>query len=395
VIDVGCDRLGDALGAAVVQILLLYRPEQVFAPILLGTMIFAAICIWIGSRMDAAYLRVVEQGLLHRAFELDVNELRDSTTISAVMRSVAQSKISGPPIAEIERPPSVQPKSNDPAVDLLKELRSGDASRIKRVLSSQASFEAIAIPQVIRLLAWNEAAEAARAYLSRHASRIAGQLTDWLLDPNVDFAVRRRVPRILAHCPSQRVVDGLLGALDDPHFELRFQAARALEYIHRTTAGLMFDNKALMQTVERELSVAKPIWEGRKLLDQRDDSDAQYYYLDDSLRDRTHQSLEHVFSLLAIVLPREPVKIAFRALHSDDRQLRGLALEYMETTLPAPVFTQLTRALESAPASKPARDANTVLGELMGSRDIVLSKIKNAFDGAPAPGVTPPTAKST
>jgi hypothetical protein len=147
--------------------------------------------------------------------------------------------------------------------------------------------------------------------------------------------------------------------------------------------------------VERELSVAKPIWEGRKLLDQRDDSDAQYYYLDDSLRDRTHQSLEHVFSLLAIVLPREPVKIAFRALHSDDRQLRGLALEYMETTLPAPVFTQLTRALESAPASKPARDANTVLGELMGSRDIVLSKIKNAFDGAPAPGVTPPTAKST
>ncbi len=42
------------------------------------------------------------------------------------------------------------------------------------------------------------------------------------------------------------------------------------------------------------------------------------------------QSLAHVFTLLSLVLPREPLQIAFRSLHADDRQLRGTALEYLE-----------------------------------------------------------------
>ena len=38
----------------------------------------------------------------------------------------------------------------------------------------------------------------------------------------------------------------------------------------------------------------------------------------------------HVFTLLAVVLPRQPLRIAYRALRSDDRRLRGTALEYLE-----------------------------------------------------------------
>jgi hypothetical protein len=48
--------------------------------------------------------------------------------------------------------------------------------------------------------------------------------------------------------------------------------------------------------------------------------------------------MEHVFSLLAIVLPREPLKVAFRSLSSEDRVLRGLGFEYLETALPDRTF---------------------------------------------------------
>ena len=104
---------------------------------------------------------------------------------------------------------------------------------------------------------------------------------------------------------------------------------------------------ALMAAVERELSSSRPIWEGRKLLDSRDQSDSQYWFLDEVLRDRADKSLEHVFSLLALHLPAEPLKVAFRALHSEDRMLRGLALEFLENHLSRAIVSQLAAAGQS------------------------------------------------
>jgi hypothetical protein len=63
--------------------------------------------------------------------------------------------------------------------------------------------------------------------------------------------------------------------------------------------------------------------------------------LDEFVRDRAGQSLAHVFTLLSLVLPREPLQIAFRSLHSDDKQLRGTALEYLEGVLPASIRERL------------------------------------------------------
>jgi len=56
-------------------------------------------------------------------------------------------------------------------------------------------------------------------------------------------------------------------------------------------------------------------------LDRRQSSDQ--FFLDDVLRDRAQLSWEHLFSLLALILPREPLKIAFQALHTDDDFCEG------------------------------------------------------------------------
>ena len=81
-----------------------------------------------------------------------------------------------------------------------------------------------------------------------------------------------------------------------------------------------------------ELKVARPIRESRRLLDARDGSGANTF-LDEILRERVNETLEHIFSLFASVLPREPIKIVFRTLHTEDPALRGLATEYLDSVL--------------------------------------------------------------
>ena len=88
-----------------------------------------------------------------------------------------------------------------------------------------------------------------------------------------------------------------------------------------------------------------------------------------------------MFSLLAIVLPREPLKVAFRALHSDDRILRGLALEYLGTSLPSGCFSRLLGFVEYTPAPKTGRDPHTVLEELMASRHSIKVRLRDPSAG--------------
>ena len=81
-----------------------------------------------------------------------------------------------------------------------------------------------------------------------------------------------------------------------------------------------------------------------------------------------------MFTLLSLVLPREPLRIAYRGLHSDDRQLRGTALEYLDAVLPPDVRDVLWPHLDPAWAKRrpggttvPARDRAQVLDDLMRS----------------------------
>ena len=259
----------------------------------------------------------------------------------------------------------------------LAELRSGVPARVAAAFAAELPFDPLLVPQAIQLLAWSEAFDSSRAFLLLHAHRSVGQLVDALLDPDRDFAIRRRIPRILAYTTSQRAVDGLTAVLNDSRFEIRYHASRALEFLHRMGDGLAFDAGAALAAVERELSISRPTWVNRKLLDTRDDADDQYWFLDEVLKDRASKSLELVFSLLALHLPAEPLKVAFRALHSADRLLRGLALEYLESNVSAEIVARLATLAEPAASGQPPRSSQQVLEELMASQQNILLTLPN------------------
>jgi hypothetical protein len=210
--------------------------------------------------------------------------------------------------------------------------------------------------------------------LTKAAPRICGQLTDFLLDESQDFAIRRRIPRVLAACRSQRAIDGLTAALSDSRFEVRFQSARGIAALVEESPDLQVPSDAIFAAVDRELSVSRSVWEGHHLLDRRDPSE-KTHFLDEVLRERANASLEHVFTLLGLVLPRDPLKVAFRALHTDDPLLRGLALEYLETVLPEGVREKMSRIVQKPPSGE-KRTGDEIVESLMKSNQSVVLRLK-------------------
>jgi hypothetical protein len=128
--------------------------------------------------------------------------------------------------------------------------------------------------------------------------------------------------------------------LEDKRFEVRYRCGRALSKLQELNPNLRIDRARIVAAVLREVAVDRGVWESHRLIDRMEDEEWSPV-LDELLGERANRSLEHVFTILALLLPRQPLKIAFRGLHTDDRVLRGTALEYLETALPPEVRSQL------------------------------------------------------
>jgi hypothetical protein len=98
---------------------------------------------------------------------------------------------------------------------------------------------------------------------------------------------------------------------------------------------------------------------------------------------RSSAGLAHVFTLLGFALPAQPLRLALQAIDAGDRTLRGTALEYLESILPAGIRVRLWPFLEAdGAASEPARPRTEVLASLERAHP----SIRFDLAAAPAPG---------
>jgi hypothetical protein len=366
VIDVGADRMGDAVGAAGVTLLLALAPGR-YGAILSAACGCSLIALLLAVRLQRGYLRALEKSLVNRAIELDPSMVEDSATQSVLMRSIVMPLPPRPASAPETAPQPPAPQS-DAFVRAATELRSGDVARATRAATELRAGDWQLAPLLIDLLAWDEAMPAARSALERMGAGITGMLIDALLDPGRDFAVRRRVPRVLSFVPSARSVEGLFAALEDQRFEVRFYSGRALYLLAKDHPGLAIESDRVWAAVNRELSQQKSVWQSHRLLDSRDAGDKEWFF-DDQLLDRADRNLEHLFTLLALLLPGDAVRVAFRALHTDDKQLKGTAFEYLESATPAHTRHLLLPLLEAdAEARLRSSATNGALAKLMATQ---------------------------
>ena len=416
--EVLAERLGEAVGGALVLILLATAPRFGLRALAALAIVLAALAMLAIHRLQRAYTQALERSLVGHAVELDSDSVQDRTTRTLVaslrerdlQRTWHESTLgmrlddlhrmlaeAGPPAGGAGATPGHPPASDpglvsapaDPAPkptippipasprrmtaldNAIADLRSGDVLRIRRVLVDPEPLHRELVPYVLPLLARNDVAVAAIEALQRVASQVTGMIVDVLLDPEEPVAVRRRLPRLLATSPDARGVEGLLRSLEDARSEVRLQSGRALARLHLAHPEIPFDRGRVMALVVAEARRGKRVWESQQSLetaDEREDSPL----VDEVLRDRANRSLEHVFTLLSLVLPLEPLRIAFAGLHTDDPVLRNTALEYLYNELSADVRSSLWPLVaDRGVAPRPAAPQHDALADLMSSNQSI------------------------
>jgi hypothetical protein len=347
IIDVGVDRTGDIVGAGITrQLLWIPQPSQTTVLVSLA-MACAAAAVLVARRLTRGYVQALEEGLLARRVELDLSDIDDLTTRTIVMRTLQKTQAAiadRTPEGEARQPPSIA-GAGVADLETIAALHSKDREAVRRVLQSDKGPSAAVVPHVIPLLASDDVSQYCIHALRLVAEERVGELTDALVDPSQPFVIRRRLARAFSACTSQRAADALLIGLDDLRFEVRYRIAQSLLAIVEKNPAIRIDQARIFAIVNREVTVSKQVWENRRLLDASDDCD-QASFLEELVRARASQGLAHVFTLLALVLPTEPLRIAFRALHTDDPVLRGTALEYLEGVLPREIRDRLWPFIE-------------------------------------------------
>ena len=374
-IDVGALRMGDVAGGGLVQLLLLATSGYWRAALLAASAVLAAAAAWVALRLRAGYVAALERNLVSQAIRLDPDEIRDITTRTAMLQSMMSLGLPRPVVAPPTTMPLAPRPPADAGVDRIARLRAPAADDVRAALAAGPVTPELA-GHVIRLLARDDVLPDATRALRPYASALTGQLIDRLLDPDEDFAIRRRIPRLLADVTTDRAVDGLLRGLADERFEVRYRCGRALLHLHEADASLGFPTERVYAAVQNEVAVDRDLWESRRLIDAADDVPPSPL-VDEVLRERAGRSLEHVFTLLALVLSRQHLTIAFRALHTSDPMLRGTALEYLETALPEPIRVHLWPYLEDRrPPHTVGRPAAEVVQDLLRSRESIAQNLQ-------------------
>jgi hypothetical protein len=227
-------------------------------------------------------------------------------------------------------------------------------------------------PHALALVGRDEVARDAMLALHAIAPRCTGLLVDALLDPDRDEIVRRRLPAVLAAGEPQLAAWGLWHALGDPSFDVRYRAGGVLARLagdgHLTvTADDVFD------AVKRELLADPEGWKARRAVEDL------AYSIDAPGDDppRIGDGLEHVFTVLGLVLPAEPLRIALHAVQTDDPALRGTALEYLESILPPDIRAQLWPLLEGETPAAAA--VESVAAAVKRTRDEILAELERTY----------------
>ena len=391
IIDVGVDRVGTTIGSVALLAIVHLGPDLATRAVLIGAIAMAAVSWVVAARLHDGYVSALASSLKSGAVALGDDELEDLTTRRTLAETTAlldrqqllarieqfqrtkdgkakeakEAKeatggveASRPALpggaAEAEQAPKMRPEiAADPVAARAAELRTGDVARIKAALTAPLTPALAGF--VIPLLANDAVVRDAVRALRKVATKATGQLLDALLDPDVDPRVRRRIPRVLKMCRTQRAANGLLMALRDPLFEVRVRVGLGIKQM-QDESHVTLPQEEVFDVVVYELTNGRAGWKREVASGSSRDASIPEPPEPAPAEEETVGGLAHVFTVLGFALEREPLSIAYRAMRSADPGLRGTAFEYLEVVLPPRVRDLLVPLLGHVKPAARARE---------------------------------------
>jgi ATP:ADP antiporter, AAA family len=380
-IDVGVDKFGSLAGSALVATAVALLPAGSHRALYALAALLSMAALALARPLHRGYVRTLERSLLDGRVRLDAAEVVDPATrltlaqtghmdretllrqIDALRSSASAVSLDLPPAllsgfsnpdlsdsvdlpAPAGAPGPVAPFAGDDVVASVNALRSQDPAAVRSALRTHPELPPVLVAAALPLLAVDGCYPDVLRALRRSAPRVTGQLVDALLDRGGDPLVRRRVARVLKGCANARAAEGLTAALDDPSFAVRSAAGAALAALHEHSSIVRVDRDDVLARVRRELDSGEPV----------------------------DRQLPQLFALLSLTLERQPLLIAWAAMKTDDKALRGTALEYLSNVLPDDVFTRLRSCFGASLVWAPRttrRPAEAVADELRASSAVL------------------------
>jgi ATP/ADP translocase/HEAT repeat protein/CRP-like cAMP-binding protein len=235
------------------------------------------------------------------------------------------------------------------------------------------------VPTLIALLRHRRLKGQARSVLVSYGEPVIDALAHFMREEQEDIWVRRHIPATLALIPSQKSVNALAGALEEPDGFLRYKVVAALERLRRDADGLTFPREMIERLTLSEarqyfnyLSLRFNVF-GRKTLPP--DS-----LLSRALDQKLERTLDRVFRLLALIYPWKDIGAARWTLRHGDPRSRANALEYLDNILTGQLRKQILPLLEDMPIEEKVRRANVLLRTRLRDTEETLLQLINDDD---------------
>lgn len=333
-IDVVFDKGGDACASCLILLISLGSPLLVErAPLLLATFAFA-LALLLSLRARQGYVAELEASLRAGTLSVAAVEAEDPAahrTLSSTTLGLDREKLR----EEIERARRERAARTEAAAvsasavgraatqQVLQDVRTllGSNTAAIRALLGRPELDQRLAAFVIPHLADDLLVKSALTALRAMGPDVVGLLADVMLSDSQPLAVRRRVPHVLRALRGPRVASALRRALSAASLEVRYRAALALLEVARDERELLPPSEEVFALALAEI--------GRGPLSQ--------------------DASDHVFALLSLCTARGSIELVRQALKTDDRKMRGTALEYLESLLPETVRAPLVQALAERP----------------------------------------------
>jgi ATP:ADP antiporter, AAA family len=228
------------------------------------------------------------------------------------------------------------------------------------------------VPDLLEKLQDPRYAEETRLALEAFQDSSVGMLRDHMRDVEVDPAVRRQLPGIMARIRTQSSVHILQESLlsDDP--ELRFEIIAALNKLRRDRSDLRLNNKLIETALASEIAEHYGSYQTLSEL-TGGPSDGDYTRLQSDMS----MELERIFRLLNLLYPQYDLHSAHVGVISPLAGVRDNALELLDNILNVHVRNLLVPLLDDhVSVAERARIGLKYFGKVLSNRlDITLALV--------------------
>lgn len=192
--------------------------------------------------------------------------------------------------------------------------------------------------------------------LKFYQSDILELLVRWMTNPQEDYALRIRIPQIIAQLGTQRAVDVLDAQISHADENLRYAIIQALYHLRCNHSQLRFDDKQIVKRILEETRLytetlavlyaqTKPIATARNDLNKNEQS--ARLRLIRALERKLDRLLETIFKLLGLKYPLDDIDSIYQVMRSKKKETRLDAVEFLDNLLDGPVKRSIMPIVES------------------------------------------------